>query len=48
MLNYSNFCFAPEVHVPQHSRPEQVPVLQKFISRHSSTVVVPVQVKMDH
>ena len=48
MLNYSKLCFAPKVQVPQHSRPEQVPVLQKSISRHSNIIVVPVQIKVDN
>ena len=48
MLNYSKFFFAPEVHVPQLIRPEQVPVLHKSISRRSNIVVVQVQVKIDH
>ena len=50
ILNFAELCFAPEleVHVHQHSWPEQAPVLQKSISRHSNTVVVPVQVKIDH
>ena len=45
ILNFAWLCFAPEVNAHQHSRPEQVPVLQKSIStkRHSNTVVVPVQ-----
>ena len=36
MLNYS-----------QHSRPEQAPVLQKSISRHSNIAVVLVQVNVE-
>ena len=49
MLSYFKLlCFAPEVHVPQYSSPEQVPVLQKSISRHSNIVVVQVQVKFDN
>ena len=48
MLNYSKLCFAPEVHFPQHSRPEQVPVLQKSISRRLNIAVVLVQVNVDN
>ena len=33
ILNFAWLCFAPEVHAHQHSRPEQVPVLQKSISK---------------
>ena len=48
ILNFAKLCFAPEVHFPQHSRPEQVPVLQKSISRHSNIAVVLVQVNVDN
>ena len=50
-LNFAWLCFAPEVHIPQHTHAGQNKCLfcrNSLISRHSSTVVVPVQVKMDH
>ena len=36
--NFAWLCFAPEVHAHQHSRPEQVPVLQKSISKGIQTL----------
>ena len=51
MLNYSKLCLimlCTRSTCPQHSRPEQVPVLQKSISGLSNIVVVPVQVKIDN
>ena len=37
ILNFAWLCFAPEVHAHQHSRSEQVPVLQKSISKGIQT-----------
>ena len=36
--NFAWLWFAPEVHAHQHSRPEQVPVLQKSISKGIQTL----------
>ena len=39
ILDFAWLCFAPEVHAHQHSRLEQVPVLQKSISKGIQTLL---------